>query len=227
MQNCSEKSFNNLMSQHKCDRGAMLQLRPMHLYDLPAIVQVHLNSFPNFFLTFLGPKFLKLLYHNIACAPEGIVLVAEMDGKVIGFVAGVTRQTGFYRRLLQRQAWAFAWAAMGAVLRRPAIIPRLWRAFRRPGEAAESAAEACLMSIAVAPEFQGQGLGKQLVEAFCQALVARGELAVCLTTDRDNNEVTNHFYQRLNFKLARSFVTPEGRAMNEYVRNLQEGTDYA
>lgn len=189
--------------------------------DLPEIIQVHLSSFPNFFLTFLGHGFLRLLYRNIARDPEGIALVAEAEGKVVGFVAGVTRQTGFYRRLLKRQVLAFAWAAMGAALRRPTIIPRLWRALRRPGDAAESDTEACLMSIAVAPEFQGQGLGKQLVEAFCQELIARGESAVCLTTDRDQNEAANQFYQGLNFKLTRSFTTPEGRAMNEYVRDLQ------
>ena len=83
------------------------------------------------------------------------------------------------------------------------------------------------MSIAVSPEFQGRGIGKQLVEAFCQELASRGEPAVCLTTDRDHNEAVNRFYQRLNFKLVRSFITPEGRAMNEYVRNLQEVYNHA
>ena len=83
------------------------------------------------------------------------------------------------------------------------------------------------MSIAVAPEFQGHGIGKQLVETFCQELAARGEPAVCLTTDRDHNEATNQFYQRLGFELARTFITPEGRAMNEYVRNLQEAHNHA
>ena len=199
-----------------------LHIRPLNSDDLSSVVEVHLHSFPGFFLTFLGPGFLRLLYRNIAGDPEGILLVAEADNTLAGFVAGVTRRSGFYRRLIQRQKWAFAWAAGGAVARRPSILPRLWRALRRPTEAAESATEACLMSIAVHPEFQGRGVGTQLVEAFCQELAQRGTPAVCLTTDRDNNEATNQFYQRLNFKLARSFITPEGRAMNEYVRNLQE-----
>lgn len=197
-------------------------IRRVNYQDITEIVQIHLHSFPGFFLTFLGPGFLRLLYRNIAADPEGILLVVEADNTLAGFVAGVTRQSGFYRRLIQRQKWAFAWAAGGAVARRPSILPRLWRALRRPAEVAESAAEACLMSIAVHPEFQGRGIGTQLVEAFCQELAERGAPAVCLTTDRDNNEATNQFYQRLNFKLARSFITPEGRAMNEYVRNLQE-----
>ncbi len=202
-------------------------LRPMYPDDLPEIVKVHLRSFPDFFLTFLGPRFLELLYHNIALDPEGILHIAEVDGTVAGFVAGVTNQDGFYRRLIQRQKWSFAWTALGAALRRPAIIPRLWRALRKPGDATESTAEACLMSIAVSPEFQRQGIGKQLLEDFCRELAARGGSAVCLTTDRDHNEATNHFYQRLNFKLVRSFITPEGRSMNEYVRNLQEDSNHA
>lgn len=202
-------------------------LRVLSFENLDVVVQIHIRGFPDFFLTFLGPSFLRLLYHNIVVDPEGILLVAEVDGTVAGFVAGVTHQDGFYRRLIRRQKWSFAWAALGAALRRPAIIPRLWRALQRPSDAAESTAGACLMSIAVSPAFQRQGIGKQLVEAFCQELAARGEMAVCLTTDRDHNEAANHFYQRLNFKLVRSFTTPEGRAMNEYVRNLQEDSNDA
>ncbi len=205
----------------------MALLRPMRSEDLPEIVRTHMRSFPDFFLTFLGPRFLELLYRNIALDSEGILLVADIDGRAVGFVAGVTRQTGFYRRLIRRQAWAFAWAATSAAFQRPAIIPRLWRALHRPGDAAQSTAEACLMSIAVSPEFQGRGLGKQLVGAFCHELVARGESVVCLTTDRDDNAATNCFYQQLDFKLVRWFVTPEGRTMNEYIRNLQEGSNHA
>jgi len=117
-------------------------IRRVNYQDITEIVQIHLHSFPGFFLTFLGPGFLRLLYRNIAGDPEGILLVAEADNTLAGFVAGVTRQSGFYRRLIQRQKWAFAWAAGGAVARRPSILPRLWRALRRPTEAAESAAEA-------------------------------------------------------------------------------------
>ena len=117
-------------------------IRRVNYQDITEIVQIHLHSFPGFFLTFLGPGFLRLLYRNIAADPEGILLVAEVDNTLAGFVAGVTHQNGFYRRLIQRQKWAFAWAAGGAVARRPSILPRLWRALRRPTEAAESAAEA-------------------------------------------------------------------------------------
>jgi predicted N-acetyltransferase YhbS len=72
----------------------------------------------------------------------------------------------------------------------------------------------------VRPSSEGKGIGRQLVLAFCQALAARGVESVCLTTDRDRNDRVNRFYQQLGFRLSRSYVTPEGRAMNEYVRPL-------
>jgi ribosomal protein S18 acetylase RimI-like enzyme len=189
----------------------------MVLSDLESVVGIHLESFPGFFLTFLGHDFLALLYKSMQSDPESVALVASSDGQIEGFVAGVMHQSGFYQRLIKRQKWAFAVAALGALLRRPAIAPRLLRALRQSAEAQQASAEACLMSIAVRPESEGKGIGKQLVTAFCQELAKRGVPAVCLTTDRDNNDRVNHFYQQLGFCLSQSYVTPEGRAMNEYL----------
>jgi ribosomal protein S18 acetylase RimI-like enzyme len=196
-------------------------IRPATSSDLGSIVEIHLRSFPGFFLTFLGKDFLALLYKNIQSDPEGVVLVAVSGEQIEGFVAGVLRQEGFYRRLIRKQKWAFAVAALKGSLKRPAILPRLLRALQQPEEAEQASAQACLMSIAVRPESQGQGIGQQLVKEFCQELAQRGVRAVCLTTDRNGNEPVNHFYRGLGFRLSRSYVTPEGRAMNEYAISLE------
>ena len=76
------------------------------------------------------------------------------------------------------------------------------------------------MSIAVLPEAQGKGIGQALVWAFLEEAAQRGLRQVDLTTDRDDNETTNRFYQNMGFVCERTFVTPEGRAMNEYVIGL-------
>jgi len=200
-------------------------IRSMVLSDLEAVVEIHLKGFPGFFLTFLGHDFLGLLYKGIQSDPEGVVLVACSGGEIEGFVAGVAHQSGFYQRLIKKQKWAFAASALAALLGRPAIAPRVLRALQRPRDAQQASAEACLMSIAVRPESQAKGIGKRLVEAFCQELAKRGVPAVCLTSDRDNNDRVNHFYQKLGFRLSQSYITPEGRAMNEYVVFLdEEGT---
>jgi ribosomal protein S18 acetylase RimI-like enzyme len=195
-------------------------LRPAQDADLEQFVDVHCQSFAGFFLTFLGPRFLRLLYQNIGSDSEGVVLVACSADRVDGFVAGVLQQSGFYRRLIKHHQWAFARASLGAALRKPSIAPRLLRALRRPAEAEDSAADACLMSVAVRPEAEGRGIGQELVKAFCQELSKRGILAVSLTTDHDNNDRVNQFYQRLGFQLHQVFTTQDGRAMNEYVISL-------
>jgi ribosomal protein S18 acetylase RimI-like enzyme len=189
--------------------------------DIPGIVQVHLSSFQNFFLTFLGGRFLGLLYHEILKEPGHVCLVAvSTDDKIVGFAFGIKNQVGLYKRLAKKRWFAFALASSGAAFRRPSIIPRLLRALRYDGKVREASSPASLMSIAVAPEEKGKGIGKSLVKRFLNEMALKGVETVCLTTDRDNNEDTNIFYQKIGFLKAREFKTPEGRWMYEYTINL-------
>jgi len=196
--------------------------RAVSTQDVAEIVTVHLQGFEGFFLSYLGRDFLALLYRSLLEDRDGILIVYEENQRIAGFVAGVSCQAGFYERILRRRALGFGWAAMGALLRRPAIAPRLLRALRRPAEARRDSAEASLMSIAVRPENQGKGIGRELMRAFQEALVARRIRAFCLTTDRDNNERAHRFYRKLGLRLVTEYVTPEGRAMTEYHRNLED-----
>jgi ribosomal protein S18 acetylase RimI-like enzyme len=191
-------------------------IRRMLATDISGVVEIHLQSFPHFFLSFLGPGFLKELYTGILEDPSGISYVYEDKGGLLGFVAGTDQPGGFYRRLLRQRILRFGWASLGPVLRRPAITPRLLRAFHMPRQAESSGKCGTLMSIAVAPQTQGMGIGKQLVQAFLDEAALRGLTDVNLTTDRRNNEATNQFYLRYGFQLAHTYTTPEGREMNEY-----------
>ena len=196
-------------------------IRAAQLADVPAIVSVHMESFPGFFLTFLGTEFLRVLYTKTLALPEAIAFVAGNNGTgLVGFVIGVTSQTSFYRTLLQKYWTDFARVSMGPALRHPRIVPRLVRALRRPQETQRATADCLLMSIAVRPEIQGHQIGMQLVHAFLAEAQRRGVRVVSLTTDRDENERANRFYQRQGFDVARSYVTSEGRWMNEYLIDL-------
>jgi ribosomal protein S18 acetylase RimI-like enzyme len=192
-------------------------VRPLAEADVAVVVEIHLRTFQGFFLSFLGRGFLRLLYESIRTAPEGVALVATR-GPVVGFAAGVTSQRSFFRRLVREHWWRFGRAAAGAALRRPSTIPRLLRALRRPAESEEAAADAALLSIGVLPELEGSGIGSRLIEAFVAEMGRRGADAVSLTTDRDDNDRVNRFYERHGFHVQRSYVTPEGRALLEYVR---------
>lgn len=197
-----------------------MTIRPAIHADLESIVRLHMASFPGFFLTFLGPRFLRMLYRQFIERDSGAILAAEADGRLCGFVGGVTQQAGFYSQLVRANLIGFAWASTGAIMRRPAVLPRLLRALRRSSEAKESAAEACLMSIGVDPQTEGKGIGRALVQAFCTEMARRGCPAICLTTDKVDNERVNRFYRGLGFVVTREFRTPEGREMYEYVKQL-------
>lgn len=193
---------------------------PMQLEHINDVVRVHLASFHGYFLSFLGPKFLRLLYTEIIKESDHVAFVAQDESGVVGFIVGVTHQSGFYARLARERQVAFAMAALGAVIRQIKIIPRLFRALTYSRKSREAAAQALLMSIGVLPEVQQYGVGKRLVITFLNAMKEEKVNEVSLTTDRDSNEKVNNFYQKLGFKLYRTFVTPEGRWMNEYVIDL-------
>jgi ribosomal protein S18 acetylase RimI-like enzyme len=194
--------------------ATLVPMRPEHI---PAVVRTHLASFPGFFLSFLGPRFLSLYYAGICGAPEGIGLTClNAAGEPAGFVAGSSNPRGFYSRLLKRDWLSFSLASVAAVLRKPTVIGRIARGVFHPGGNPVGADVAGLFSIGVLPELQGTGAGKLLVRAFLKEAKLRGCRRVFLTTDRDGNEAVNSFYEKLGFCIERQYVTPQGRRMNEY-----------
>jgi ribosomal protein S18 acetylase RimI-like enzyme len=194
------------------------QIREVQAGDIPAVVEVHLASFPNFFLTFLGRAFLERLYREIAREIGGAFLVATSpEGAIVGFAAGVPHLSRFYRKLARERWFDFGQASIRAALRRPAIIPRLWRALHASEAAGLSPCPAVLMSIAVAPGTKRSGIGKALVRHFLARMARNGAPHICLTTDRDDNAPTLGFYEALGFRRVREFQTKEGRWICEFM----------
>jgi ribosomal protein S18 acetylase RimI-like enzyme len=196
-------------------------IRKLNSTDLAAVVEIHRASFPGFFLSFLGPRFLSLYYEGIHKDPEGIGFVyLNPAGMPAGFVAGSSNPRGFYSRLLKRDWLKFSLASLGAIVRKPSVIGRVARGLFHPSGNPPDRDVSGLFSIGVLPELQGTGAGKQLVQSFLRESRVRGCRRVFLTTDRDNNDAVNAFYRKQGFRIERQYVTPEGRHMNEYWINL-------
>jgi ribosomal protein S18 acetylase RimI-like enzyme len=191
--------------------------------DVDRVVDIHLASFLQSFLSFLGPRFLREFYRATLEDESGLAFVAVNDaGNRVGFVAGQLRPHQFYRRLLVRRCWAFALASAVPALRRPSIIPRLLRALTYRGNTPRQSGGALLASLAVDPASQGKGAAKLLVRSFLAECRRRGASYACLTTDREGNKAVNNLYQRLGWKLDQQFVTPEGRWMSRYIHDLSD-----
>jgi GNAT superfamily N-acetyltransferase len=189
----------------------------MTLQDLKQVVRIHLEAFPGFFLSFLGPRFLAEFYRGTVEDSSSLALVAEDErGELVGFVAGHLEPGGFYRRLALRRGWAFGIASLAALVRRPIILPRLVRALWYRGNPPEENGGALLASLAVSVHRQARGVGRLLTQAFVEKCRNRGASYVYLTTDRDGNETVNNFYQKNGWALDKEYATPEGRMLNRY-----------
>src|SRR5213595_2005479 len=105
-----------------------IAVRPMERGDLAGVIAIHLSAFPSFFLSFLGPRFLRELY--AATMRDGVALVATIDARVAGFAAGTVVSKSFYRRLLRERFVHLALAIAPAIMRRPSTFLRVVRRAR-------------------------------------------------------------------------------------------------
>ncbi|MEI6197671.1 MAG: hypothetical protein WCS42_25435, partial [Verrucomicrobiota bacterium] len=113
----------------------VFQITTLESKAVDSVVELHLRAFPDFFLSFLGPRFLREFYFAFLTDPVGMAFVAcGRDGQVLGAVVGPLNPRGFFGRLLRRRWWAFCVASMSALLRRPSCLPRLLRAVFYRGE---------------------------------------------------------------------------------------------
>lgn len=198
----------------------MNKIRLMRSSDVDSVIRVHMEGFPGFFLTFLGPAFLREFYTAVCEDPSGIAIVYE-DDSILGFVVGTVEPSGFYKRLIQKRWWKFGLASLKPAIKKPRIVPRLLRALTLPAKTANPGLKTgTLMSLAVIQNHHGNGVGKHLVLSYLEKSRERQVEIVNLTTDAVGNDTTNQFYQRMGFTLAKVFDTPEGRLMNEYVIRL-------
>ena len=71
-------------------RSVGLHIRLLRYNDIFEAIVIHQAAFPDFFLTFLGPVFLKLLYRFYIQGKTEIALAAEHDGKIVATLLGTT-----------------------------------------------------------------------------------------------------------------------------------------
>jgi glycosyltransferase involved in cell wall biosynthesis/GNAT superfamily N-acetyltransferase len=199
-----------------------LVVRPMQPSDVSGAAQLHLEAFPGFFLSALGPAFLREFYRahlwDAACISQ--VAVDGATGKLVGVVVGTVEPHGFYSRLAKHRWHRFAIPAGLHCIRRPRSIRRVVRGLRYRGHAHGAGGGALLSSICVSPTVQGQGVGARLIGAWSDAASLKGASAAYLTTDALKNDATIGFYLGQGWSDAAEFETPEGRRMKVFQKTL-------
>lgn len=197
----------------------MMEIREINVKEkqiINEVVQIHLDTFKGFFLTFMGKGFLKCLYKSYCQHKESGVLVAFNDKEPVGFLAYSCDYSGLYKFMIKHKLIPFAWYSLGAFIRKPKVFIRLMRAFLKSNDVKREEKYVELASIGVDPKKTSSGIGTALINELKKMVDFKIYNYILLETDEENNEVANRFYLKNGFKLARTYKTKEGRKMNEY-----------
>ena len=198
-------------------------IRKVDIADVPAIVDIHSQAFPEFFLTTLGSRFLRLYYKCMCTSEEAVTFCAETEGRVVGFATSSYYSRGFNTTLIKKNPFSFGLMAVELLFTRPGALLRLARNLDKKdgGDTVEDAGDyAELYSIAVLPAFQGEGIGKKLLMA-TEDDVAKHNRRISLTTDYDHNEKTIGFYHSMGYRDYYAFVTYPDRRMWRLIKEIR------
>lgn len=198
----------------------MIEIRKVDAKEkqiIKEVVQIHLDTFKGFFLTFMGKGFLRCLYKSYCQYRESGLLVAFDGDNPVGFLAYSGDYSGLYKFMIKTKFITFAWYSLGAFIRKPKIFIRLIRAFLKSNDVKRDERYVELASIGVKPVAKSKGIGSMLISELKGLVDFNVYSYISLETDAKDNEIANHFYIKNHFKLKRTYETREGRLMNEYI----------
>jgi ribosomal protein S18 acetylase RimI-like enzyme len=171
-------------------------LRAGRADDAPAIAALHAERIGEGFLVTLGPRFLARLYRRIALSPTAVLVVAESDDRIVGFVAAARSTRRLYGEFLRRDAVPAGLAAAPAVIRAPR---RVWETLRYGTAGDGDLPDAEVLSIAVAADAGGRGIGGALLAAALAELAVTGVPAARVVT-AVGNDAALAMYERAGFR---------------------------
>jgi ribosomal protein S18 acetylase RimI-like enzyme len=173
-------------------------VRPGRTGDAPGVARLHAERIGEGFLATLGPRFLTRLYRRVAVSPHARLLVAESGERIVGFVAVTTSTRRLYGEFLRRDALPAGLAAAPAVARAPR---RVWETLRygTTGDGDGELPDAEVLSIAVAADAGGRGIGGALLAAALGEL-ARGGTPSARVVTAMGNDAALAMYERAGFR---------------------------
>jgi ribosomal protein S18 acetylase RimI-like enzyme len=190
-------------------------LRSATPVDAISIARLHLDMIDTGFLSSLGVGFLRLLYRSLIESNHGTVTVAEADGVIVAFIAGTDDTGAFYKQFLRAHFLEAMWRLLPSLVR-PRTWKRMWETIRYGGGEGSVAAE--LLSMAVAPNAQGSGLGSRLVDTLLDQMKVRGVDQVKVVAG-EGNQAAISLYSRCGFEFSRRLEVHQGVPSVEMIWN--------
>ncbi len=199
-----------------------MNIRKATIDDAGFVASLHIASIETGFLSSLGKAFLQPIYEAIIDHTGSILLIAESNGGIVGFIAGTETTRKLYIRVIVR-CWHRIIPLLRVLFMRGAVIryfvETTFYGFRKRTKEEHHIIEAELLSIAVDPAGRGMGTGKLLVKELEKYFIKRKIVRYKVATF-SGDKSSNAFYRSCSFTLNRTFIHHQ-KVMNEYVRTIQ------
>jgi len=198
-----------------------MQIRTSNFNDCLSVAELHAKYLDKSFLGTLGSAFLTLLYRCLAHFQKGILLVAEYDGKVVGFVAGTINTGKFYKYFLKQNFFRIGFTLLPKIFDTK-IIKKLWEtATYSKKDLSVSVPDAELLSMAVEEEFQGKGISKELFKKLVIEFHKKG-INEFKTIAGNKLVKANKFYQKIGCEKIGEVEVHEGDISTVYMFRVRE-----
>ncbi len=199
-----------------------MEIKKIEREDLPQVVNVHKDSFKGFFLTDLGDHFLTVYYDCVRKDKKGILVGLYDESQLCGFFAATTLSKGFNKQLIIKNFSRFSLIGLRLFFTQISSLVRLIKNFTKTNKDFHDYGDyAELLSIGVAVNKQGQGIGKELLIEFERQMLLRDCSSLSLTTDFNNNEKAIQFYKGLGYEVYYDFITYPDRKMYRMIKKIQ------
>ncbi len=185
--------------------------------DIAGIVDLHLLKFTNFFLSTLGPSFLKAYYKAfLLMKDDAIIIVAKQEGKVVGFAAVMFESIGAMKKIVASSPLTFSFVFLKIALGNPkgflGLVNRVLN-----GKGLQIAGPE-LLSIATSE--QVRGLGSNLLKQTEEIVASKGYNNISLTTDFEDNARAIRFYEKNGYEEVGKFETNANRVMIRFNKKI-------
>jgi glycosyltransferase involved in cell wall biosynthesis len=185
--------------------------------DLSTMARLHSEVLPSAFMPMLGEAFLRRLFRAHVEDPGAVAVVAERNGEVIGYAAGVMSTSAFRRRFLLRHGIQAGIAAVPRLVRSGALRRVLENASYPEMTSGYPEAEFDLVGVrrGTAPGL-GVLLGREVLAGLAErgADRAKGYVAA-------DNRAMNAMVRRMGFRLEGQVSLHDGRPSNIWVIDLE------
>lgn len=184
--------------------------------DLSTMARLHSEVLPSAFMPMLGEGFLRRLFRAHMVDPGGVAVVAERNGEVIGYAAGVMSTSAFRRRFLIRHGIQAGIAAAPRLLRSGALRRVLENASYPERTRGYPEAEFDLVGVrrGTAPGL-GVLLGREVLAGLAERGADRAKGYVA-----SDNRAMNGMVRRMGFRLEGQVSLHDGRPSNIWVIDL-------